>query len=64
MREKKKAIKKDNKRIGMNDPHMDLLMSPTFDGCNFNSREPSSTIKINPIVPNMGNTGCRFGIGI
>ena len=64
IREKKKAIKNDNRSMGINAPQMDLLISPTFDACNFNSREPSSTIKIKPIVPRIGNTGCRFGIGI
>lgn len=64
IREKKKAIKKESSRIGMKDPKIDFFINPTFDGCSFNSREPSSTIKINPIVPRMGNTGCRLGIGI
>ena len=62
--EKKKAIKKDNKSIGIKEPRIDFLMSPIFEGCNFNSRDPSSTIKIKPIVPNIGSTGCKFGIGV
>ena len=64
IREKKKAIKNDSRSIGINDPQIDLLISPTFEACNFNSRDPSSTIKIKPMVPRMGNTGCRLGIGI
>ena len=59
--EKKKAIKNDSRSIGIKEPNMDFLMSPVFDGCNFNSKDPSSTIKIKPIVPNIASTGCTFG---
>ena len=62
--EKKKAIKNESNSIGIKEPNMDLLMSPIFDGCNFNSKDPSSTIKIKPIVPKIGSTGCKFGIGV
>ena len=62
--EKKKAIKNDSRSIGIKEPNMDFLMSPVFDGCNFNSKDPSSTIKIKPIVPKIGSTGCKFGIGV
>ena len=60
--EKKKAIKNDSRSIGIKEPNMDFLMSPVFDGCNFNSKDPSSTIKIKPIVPKIGVLVVSLGL--
>ncbi len=40
----------------------EFLMTVNFDLSSSNSKEPSSTIKINPIVPNTGSIGVKFGI--
>ena len=42
----------------------DFLIIFNLDLFNSNSKEPSNTININPIVPKIGNIGIKLGIGM
>ena len=42
----------------------DFLTKDNLDRVSSNSSEPSSTIKIKPIVPKIGNNEVKFGISI
>ena len=42
----------------------DFFMTTDFEALSSNSREPSRTININPIVPIIGNMGSKLGMAI
>lgn len=52
------------KIIGMNAINDDFFTKGNFDRVSSNSKDPSKTIKISPMVPKMGNTEVRLGISI
>ena len=56
-----KAKPKLSSKIGFSAIREVLPISGSFDLLISNSSDPSSTIRINPRVPNIGNTGFRFG---
>jgi hypothetical protein len=58
----KKARIKLRINIGNKASKSDLPITGNFCLFNSNSREPSSTISISPIVPKMGKIDVRFGI--
>lgn len=51
-----------NKTIGSRATMKDFFTNENFEGFNSSSREPSNTIRINPIVPKIGKIGLRLGI--
>lgn len=50
-----------NKSMGINAIKADLLIKLKFSFLISNSKEPSSTININPMVPIIGRTDSKFG---
>ena len=49
------AINIDVTSMGINAPRNDLFISLIFDLLKLSSKEPSSTMRMSPMVPNTGN---------